>query len=127
MGSKNSARTRLREFSSVGGSPGRCFLNTSISASSSRLEGSFSSVMRMNGLSSNSASRPSSDLSMWKPVFSSVSGSARRSVVTGSLRLRSMRTLTMPFLSISISSHEPRDGIRLATNTCLVASFGSMM
>ena len=81
----------------------------------------------MNGLSPNSASSPSSDLSISKPVFSSTAGSARRSVVTGSLRLRSMRTLTMPFLSISISSHEPREGMRLATKTCLVASFGSMM
>ena len=81
----------------------------------------------MNGLSSKSASRPSSVLSISKPVFSSSAGSARRSVVTGSLRLRSMRTLTRPFLSISSSSHEPRDGIRLAVNTCLVASFGSMM
>ena len=81
----------------------------------------------MNWLSPNSARSPSSDLSISKPVFSSTAGSARRSVVTGSLRLRSMRTLTMPFLSISISSHDPREGMRLATKTCFVASFGSMM
>ncbi len=53
-------------------------------------------------------------------MFSSTAGSARSSVVTGSLRLRSMRTLTRPFLSISSSSQEPRDGIRLAVKTCLV-------
>ncbi len=44
-------------MSSVGGSPGRCFLKTSTSASSSRVEGSFSSVFWMYGFaaSSNSA------------------------------------------------------------------------
>ena len=93
MGSKNSARTRLRELSTVGGSPGRCFLNTSISAASSDCDGSFSSVIRMYGLSPNSASSPSSVLSMVKPVFSSTAGSARSSVVIGSLRLRLERRL----------------------------------
>ena len=43
-------------------------------------------------------------VSSWKPVFGSSCGSARRSVVIGSLRLRSMRTVTWPFLSISSSS-----------------------
>ena len=37
LGSKKSERSRLRALSSVGGSPGRCFLKTSISASSSRV------------------------------------------------------------------------------------------
>ena len=60
------------------------------------------------------------------PVVGSSSGSARRSVVIGSLRLRSMRAYAMPFLSISSSSHEPRDGIRFAMKTCFVASFGSI-
>src|SRR5659263_514624 len=42
---------------------------------------------------------------------------ARSSTVTGNLRLRSMRTFTVPFLSISSSSQEPRCGMRLATST----------
>jgi len=46
--------------------------------------------------------------------------------VTGSLRLRSMRTLTRPFLSISSSTHEPREGIRFAMKTCFSGSLGSM-
>ncbi len=66
-------------------------------------------------------------VSMTKPVVGSSCGSARRSVVIGSLRLRSMRTVTRPFLSISSSSHEPRDGIRLAVKSCLAASLGSRM
>ncbi len=44
----------------------------------------------------------------------------------GSLRFRSMRAKTSPFLSTSTSSHEPRDGMRLAMKTCFVASFGSI-
>ncbi len=54
---------------------------------------------------------------------------ARSSTVTGNLRLRSMRTLTAPFLSISSSSHEPRWGMRLATKHCFSRSacLGSMM
>ena len=35
-----------------------------------------------------------------------------------------MRTKTLPFLSISSSSHEPRAGIRLAVKTCFSRSFG---
>ena len=66
-------------------------------------------------------------VSSTNPVVGSSFGSARRSVVTGSLRLRSMRTVTRPFLSISSSSQEPRDGIRLAVKTCLVGSLGSRM
>ncbi len=69
----------------------------------------------------------SDEVSSTKPVVGSSCGSARRSVVTGSLRLRSMRTVTRPFLSISSSSHEPRDGMRLAVKTCFVGSFGSRM
>ena len=61
------------------------------------------------------------------PVVGSSCGSARSSVVTWSLRLRSIRTKTRPFLSISSSSQEPRAGIRFAVKTCFVGSFGSMM
>ena len=43
----------------------------------------------------------------------------------GSLRLRSIRTVTWPFLSISSSSQLPRDGMRFAVKTCLVGSFGA--
>ena len=60
------------------------------------------------------------------PVVGSSAGSALSSVVIGSLRLRSMRAKTRPFLSISTSSHEPREGMRLAMKTCFVASFGSI-
>ena len=45
-GRRRASCSRLRALSSVGGSPGRCFLKTSISASSSRVVGSFSSVLR---------------------------------------------------------------------------------
>ena len=114
-------------MSSVGGSPGRCFLKTSISASSSRVVVSFSSVLRMKIESLNSARIASFVLvSSTNPVSGSSFGRARRSVVIGSLRLRSMRAYATPFLSISSSSHEPRLGIRFAMKTCLVASFGSM-
>ena len=51
---------------------------------------------------------------------------AKSRVVTGSLRLRSMRTLTTPFLSISSSTHEPRAGMRFAMKTCFSRSFGSI-
>ena len=51
---------------------------------------------------------------------------ARSRTVTGSLRLRSIRTKTLPFLSISSSSHEPRAGIRFAMKTCFSRSFGSI-
>ena len=54
LGSKKSERSRLRALSSVGGSPGRCFLKTSISASSSRVVVSFSSVAWMKCESPNS-------------------------------------------------------------------------
>ncbi len=37
-----------------------------------------------------------------------------------------MRTKTLPFLSISSSSQEPRAGIRLPTNICFSASLGSI-
>ena len=71
---------------------------------------------------------PSSEwVSIISPVVASTSGRARRSVVTGSLRLRSMRAKTWPFLSISSSSHEPRCGIRFAVKTCFAGSLGSMM
>ncbi len=66
------------------------------------------------------------DMSILKPVDGSSAGSARRSVVIGSLRLRSMRAYAMPFLSISSSSHEPRLGMRFAVKTCFVGSFGSI-
>ncbi len=46
--------------------------------------------------------------------------------MTGSLRLRSMRTKTLPFLSISSSIQEPRAGIRFAMKTCFSRSLGSM-
>ena len=46
--------------------------------------------------------------------------------MTGSLRLRSMRTKTLPFLSISSSSQDPRAGMRFAMKTCFSASLGSM-
>ncbi len=134
MGSKNSERSRAFEFSRVGGSPGRCFLKTSTSACSGVFWTSFSSVIRMKGLGSfvsgsvKRARISSSEAdASGSPVARSSCGRARSSVVTGSLRLRSMRTKTWPFLSISSSSHEPRDGIRLAVKTCLVGSFGSMM
>ena len=79
-------------MSSVGGSPGRCFLNTSISASSSRVVVSLSSVFWMNGELSNSSRIFSFVLvSSWKPVVRSSAGSARSSVVIGSLRFRSIR------------------------------------
>ena len=65
-------------------------------------------------------------VSSWNPVDGSSAGSARSSVVIGSLRFRSIRANTRPFLSISTSSHEPRDGMRFAMKTCFVASFGSM-
>ena len=79
-------------MSSVGGSPGRCFLKTSISASSSRVVVSFSSVFWMYTEPSKSARIFSFVLvSSWKPVVGSSSGSARRSVVIGSLRFRSIR------------------------------------
>ena len=114
-------------MSSVGGSPGRCFLNTSMSASSSRVEGSLSSVFAMNGDPPNSSRIFSFELvSSSKPVVGSSAGSARSSVVIGSFRFRSMRAKTMPFLSISTSSHEPRDGMRFAMKTCFVASLGSI-
>ncbi len=51
---------------------------------------------------------------------------ARSRTVTGSLRLRSIRTKTLPFLSISSSSHEPRAGIRFAVNICFSRSLGSI-
>ena len=41
--------------------------------------------------------------------------SALSSIVTGCLRLRSMRTYTTSFLSTSNSSHAPRPGIILAS------------
>ena len=114
-------------MSSVGGSPGRCFLKTSMSASSSRVVGSFSSVFAMYTEPPNSSRIFSFVLvSSWKPVDGSSAGSARSRVVIGSLRFRSMRAKTRPFLSISTSSHEPRDGMRFAMKTCFVASFGSM-
>ncbi len=114
-------------MSSVGGSPGRCFLKTSMRASSSRVEGSFSSVLTMYGELSNRARIASFvDVSSAKPVDGSSAGRARRSVVIGSLRFRSMRAYAMPFLSISSSSHEPRLGMRLAVKTCFVGSFGSI-
>ena len=79
-------------MSSVGGSPGRCFLKTSISASSSRVVASFSSVSAMKIELSNSFRIASFELvSSWNPVDGSSAGSARSSVVIGSLRLRSMR------------------------------------
>ena len=79
-------------MSRVGGSPGRCFLKTSISASSSRVVVSFSSVAWMKCESLNSARIASSVLvSSANPVVGSSAGSARRSVVIGSLRLRSIR------------------------------------
>ena len=79
-------------MSSVGGSPGRCFLKTSISASSSRVVASFSSVRAMKIELSNSFMIASFELvSSWNPVDGSSAGSARSSVVIGSLRLRSMR------------------------------------
>src|SRR6059058_376973 len=37
-----------------------------------------------------------------------------------------MRTNTLPFLSISSSSHDPRAGIRLAMKTCFSRSLGSI-
>ncbi len=78
-------------MSTVGGSPGRCFLKTSTSACSSVAVGSFSSVLTMNGELSKSASRLSLvETSSWKPVDGSSAGSARRSVVIGSLRFRSI-------------------------------------
>jgi len=82
----------LRAFSSVGGSPGRCFLNTSISAESSLVAMSFSSVLTMKIELLNSFRIASlDDVSIWKPVVGSSAGSARRRVVIGSFRLRSMR------------------------------------
>ena len=81
-------------MSSVGGSPGRCFLKTSTRASSSRVEGSLSRVFWMYGWadSSNSARIASFVVvSSANPVVGSSAGSARRSVVIGSLRLRSIR------------------------------------
>ncbi len=79
-------------MSSVGGSPGRCFLNTSIRASSSRVEGSLSSVLTMYGeLSKRARIASFDDVSSAKPVEGSSAGSARSSVVIGSFRLRSMR------------------------------------
>ncbi len=70
-------------------------------------------------------------MSSWlSSTSASVSGlyaMARNRTVTGSLRLRSMRTKTLPFLSISISSQEPRAGIRLAVKTCFSRSLASMM
>ena len=92
---------------------------------------SFSSVAAINGLLSKSARISSSEPVAMKPGSSPVSlfwipASARRKTVAGSLRLRSMRTLTMPRLSISNSSHDPRAGIRLAMMTCLVASLAAM-
>ena len=60
------------------------------------------------------------------PDSRSTSPIARSSTETGSLRLRSMRTKTLPFLSISSSSHEPRAGIRLATKTCFSRSLASI-
>ena len=79
-------------MSSVGGSPGRCFLKTSISASSSRVVGSFSSVFSMKCELLNSLRIASFVVvSIAKPVVGSSAGSARRSVVIGSLRLRSIR------------------------------------
>ncbi len=79
-------------MSIVGGSPGRCFLKTSTSASSSRVVVSLSSVSWMNGELSNRARIASFvDVSSWNPVDGSSAGSARSSVVIGSLRLRSMR------------------------------------
>ena len=92
MGSKKSPRRRLRAFSSVGGSPGRCFLKTSTTASSSRVVVSFSSVFAMKGELSKSSRIFSLVLvSRAKPVDGSSAGSARKSVVIGSLRFRSMR------------------------------------
>ena len=80
-------------MSSVGGSPGRCFLNTSTSAASSRVVGSFSSVMRMKGeLSEERQQILSFGLVEDEAGALSSAGSARSSVVIGSLRLRSMRT-----------------------------------
>ena len=60
------------------------------------------------------------------PLSRSTSPIARSSTDTGSLRLRSMRTKTLPFLSISSSSQEPRAGIRLAAKTCFSRSLGSI-
>ena len=68
----------------------------------------------------------SSTLSSMSASVSGLYVIARSSTVTGSLRLRSMRTKTLPFLSISSSSHEPRAGMRFAVNTCFSRSFGSM-
>ena len=81
-------------MSRVGGSPGRCFLKTSISASSSRVDGSFSSVFWMyTRVDSSKRERMASfvDVSSSNPVVGSSVGSARRSVVIGSFRFRSMR------------------------------------
>jgi hypothetical protein len=102
-------------------------LNTSISACSSVAVVSFSSVSWMKTELSNSLRIASFELvSSLKPVEGSSSGSARSNVVIGSFRFRSMRAYTMPFLSISSSSHDPREGIRFAVKTCFVASFGSI-
>ena len=114
-------------MSSVGGSPGRCFLKTSIRAWSSVCAGSFSSVFTMNIELSNSLRSASFvEVSIATPVVGSSAGSARSSVVIGSFRFRSIRAKTIPFLSISSSSHDPRDGMRFAVKTCFVGSLGSI-
>ncbi len=124
-------RSRLRLASSVGGSPGRCFLKSSTSASSTVWMESFSSVLAMKGLLSKAARISSSVPVAMKPGSSPVSvfltpARARRNTVAGSLRFRSMRTLTVPRLSISNSSQEPRAGMRLAIRTCLAGSLALM-
>ena len=178
MGSKNSERTSARELSTVGGSPGRCFLKTSMSACCMTSPERASSFFSSFSISASTSARASADASstlwasLWiSPTIAAISsrllrlpdcgspsvaslsrvawmngltrsGScgwrnrlatssrvyprANSSVVTGSLRLRSMRTCTRPFLSISSSTHEPRDGIRFAMKTCFSRSFGSI-
>jgi len=83
-------------LSTLGGSPGRCFLNSSTSAPSSVLVFSASAVDRVADV--EAVVEEGEDLLVGLVAI------ARSRTVTGSLRLRSMRTKTLPFLSISSSS-----------------------
>ena len=84
--------------------------------------GSFSRVASMKGFTRFLSSGCGNRLRTSSRVYPT----AKSRVVTGSLRLRSMRTLTTPFLSISSSTHEPRAGMRFAMKTCFSRSFGSI-
>ena len=129
MGSKDSARTRLRRVvDRRAARPGAALEHLDQRRLLPTATGSFSSVIRMKGMFHDQRQQAFVGLVDGEAgVLVDGLDSARKSVVIGSLRLRSMRTLTRPFLSISSSSQDPREGIRLAVKACLSRSFGSMM